>query len=52
VLDAALQAGWPESPRILGALGAEQAFLAGARQAERERMQATRVHFDTMDPER
>jgi alpha-D-ribose 1-methylphosphonate 5-triphosphate synthase subunit PhnG len=52
VLDAALQAGWPESPRILGALGAEQAFLAGARQAERERVQATRVHFDTMDPER
>jgi alpha-D-ribose 1-methylphosphonate 5-triphosphate synthase subunit PhnG len=52
LLDAALQAGRPESPRILATLGAEQARLAAHRRAEHERVQATRVHFDTMDPQR
>jgi alpha-D-ribose 1-methylphosphonate 5-triphosphate synthase subunit PhnG len=52
LLDAALQAGWPDSPRILEALRAEEARLTAARHAEHERVQATRVHFDTMDPQR
>jgi phosphonate C-P lyase system protein PhnG len=52
LLDAALQAGWPDSPRILATLRAEQARLTAARRTEHERVQATRVHFDTMDPQR
>ena len=52
LLDAALQTGWSDSPRILKTLGEEQARLAAGRRAEHERVQATRVYFDTMDPQR
>ena len=52
ILDAALQAGLPEAAEILTALGAEQARIERQRLAEQEMAQATRVRFDTMDPQR
>lgn len=52
LLDAALQAGWPERSHILAVLEEERASLTAARHTEHERVQATRVRFDTMDPQR
>jgi alpha-D-ribose 1-methylphosphonate 5-triphosphate synthase subunit PhnG len=52
LLDAALQAGWPESPHVLGALEKERDWLTATRHAEHEMVQATQVRFDTMDPQR
>jgi len=52
VLDAALQAGCPESGAILQALRDARGALASAHRAEHEMVDATRVRFDTMDPQR
>jgi phosphonate C-P lyase system protein PhnG len=52
LLDAALQGGVPEQGEILATLVAEQEWLCLRRQAEQEMIQATRVHFETMDPQR
>jgi phosphonate C-P lyase system protein PhnG len=52
LLDAALQAGGPEHEKILAALVAEREWLRLRRRAEQEMVQATRVHFETMDPQR
>jgi alpha-D-ribose 1-methylphosphonate 5-triphosphate synthase subunit PhnG len=52
VVDAALQAGLPLQGDLLEALAEERRWLECRRRAEREAVQATRVCFDTMDPER
>jgi len=52
VLDAVLQTGGPEQDRLMQALREEQAAIAAAQRAEHELVEATRVRFDTMDPQR
>lgn len=52
VLDAALQGEFPEREQVLAALAEEARALAAARHAEQEMVGATRVRFETMDPQR
>jgi alpha-D-ribose 1-methylphosphonate 5-triphosphate synthase subunit PhnG len=52
VLDAALQGEFPEREEILDALAEERRRLTVERHAERETVYSTRVHFDTLEPQR
>jgi len=51
-VDAALQAGLPVHQEILEVLAEERRWLRAIRREEREIVQSTRVHFDTMEPQR
>jgi phosphonate C-P lyase system protein PhnG len=52
VVDASLQSNFPGRLAILEVLAEERRCLQAQRHAEREIVQATRVHFETMDPQR
>ena len=52
VVDAALQADLPLRQEILEVLAEERRWLRAIRHEEREIVQATRVRFDTMEPQR
>ena len=51
-VDAALQTGLPIHQEILEVLAEERRRLRAVRHEEREIVQATRVRFDTMEPQR
>lgn len=51
-LDAALQGEFPEREAVLDALAEERRRLTVERHAERETVYSTRVHFDTLEPQR
>jgi len=52
VVDAALQAGLPMCREILDTLAEERRWVRALRHDEREIVQATRVRFNTMEPQR
>jgi len=52
ILDAYLQGPGARREEILGALAGENRWRAARQLAEREMVQATRVRFETMEPQR